>query len=360
MHPLVHAWAKDRLAADAQNIAWATAASILSLSIESFEYHEFFHKIQSHIEFSVGPDPEQLFANSKYPGLEIGRILYRFTCVLMYLGSNGDLAEVVANVLCSRIGSEISPQSLNWRYALYLQAMCKNDVAKYNEEIDILKKVVSFDKDNLPAEDWDSVRALMLLGTAHRELGKYPEARGLLEDVQQMYQKLLPPTHPSRLASQHELARAYLNSNQVDKAIEIFEEVVQIKEKTLPPTHPDRLASQHELARAYLNSNQVDKAIEIFEEVVQIREKTLPSTHPERLASQHELARAYYERREYQKALPIIQEVVRIRSELDEPGYQPRVYAEQLLSYCRSGIEREVSRSGIIPDASGAAAVQYQ
>ena len=158
----------------------------------------------------------------------------------------------------------------------------------------------------------------MLLGTAHRELGKYPEARGLLEDVQQMYQKLLPPTHPSRLASQHELARAYLNSNQVDKAIEIFEEVVQIQEKTLPSTHPDRLLSQQELARAY------------------------------------------YEGGEYQKALPIIQEVVRIRSEQEEPGSLYRVYSEKLLSYCRSDIEREVSRSGIIPDASGAAAAQYQ
>jgi tetratricopeptide (TPR) repeat protein len=360
MHPLVHAWAKDRLAADAQNIAWATAASILSLSIESFEYHEFFHKIHSHIEFSVGPDPEQLFANSKYPGLEIGRILYHFTYVIYYLGNNSHLAEVVANVLCSRIGSEISRQSRNWRDALYLQAMSKTYVAKYNEQIDILKKVVSFDKDNLPAEDPDSVRALKWLGIAHLNLGKYPEAIGLLEDVLQTNQKLLPPTHPERLASQHELASAYLQNNQVDKAIEIFEEVVQIQEKALPPTHPDRLVSQHGLARAYLESNQVNKAIELFKEVVQIQEKALPPTHPNRLGSQQELARAYYERGEYQKALPIIQEVVRIRSEQDEPSYWPRVHSERVLSRCRSRIEREVSRSGIIPDASGAAAVQDQ
>jgi tetratricopeptide (TPR) repeat protein len=360
MHPLVHAWAKDRLAADAQNIAWATAASILSLSVESFEYHEFFHKIESHIEFSVGPDPEQLFANSKYPGLEIGRILYYFTYVIIYLGNNRHLAEVVTNVLCSRVGSEISPQSLNWRYALYLQAMCKNDVAKYNEQIDILKKVVSFDKDNLPAEDLNSLRSLKWLGMAYLELGKYPEAIRLLEDVHQTLQKLLPPTHSSRLSSQHELARAYLDNNQVDKAIEISEEVVQIREKTLPPTHPERLVSQHTLAVAYLKNNQGNKAIEILKEVVQIREKTLPSTHSDRLGSQQELARAYYEGGEYQKALPIIQEVVRIRSEQDEPGYLPRVYSEQVLSRCRSDIEREVSRSGIIPDASGAAAAQYQ
>ncbi|CZR68764.1 uncharacterized protein PAC_18663 [Phialocephala subalpina] len=394
MHALVHAWAKDRLAADAQNIAWATAASILSLSIESFGYREFFPKIQSHIEFSVGPDPEQLFANSKHPGLEIGRILYPFTYVMVRL-RNDYLAEVLADVLCSRIGYEISPQSRNWRDVLYLQAMCKDQVAKYNEEMDILENVVLFDKYNLPAEDSRSAQARHLLGMAHNKLGNYPEAIGLFEDVLQTRRKLLAPTHPDCLISQHELAGAYLNNNQVDKALELLEEVTQIQEKTLLSTHPDRLASQHELAKAYLNNNQVDKAIELLEKVTQIREKTLLSTHPDRLASQHELARAYlrnnqvdkaielfeevtqikektllsthpqslisrqelarayYVHGEYQKALPIIKEVVRIRSEQDEPGYLYRVYSEQILSVCRSGMERELSESGTIADASG-------
>jgi tetratricopeptide (TPR) repeat protein len=350
MHPLVHAWAKDRLSAESQTIAWATAASTLSLSIQDLAYHEFFEKIPSHIIVCMGPDPKQLFTNGNYPGLEIDRILSFFTWVMIRL-RNDSLVELTTGVLCSRFGYEISLQSRNWRNVLYVQAIGKHNLAKYHEEIEILEKLVLFDKDDLLAESLDSLNARDLLGRAYLRLGKVTEAIELFEEVLHLRRKLLSPMHPNSLTSQHELAKAYLKNNQVGKAIELLGEVVQIREKTLAPTHPDRLTSQHELARAYLANNQVGKAIELLEEVIQIQEKTLAPTHPDRLASQHELARAYYKDGDYQKALSIIQEVVRIESQTLEPGNRDRVLSEKLLCYCLSAIDREDSRSGTSPGA---------
>jgi len=352
MHPLVHAWAKDRLAADVQTTEWATAASILSLSREDFDYQDFFTKIQSHIEFSIGHDPQRLFANSMYTSLEICRILYSFTWVLYRL-RNDRLAEIIAELLGSRIGHEISPQSKNWRAVLFLQAVCKHHVAKYSEEMALLEKVILYDKSNLTPEDPISLQARDMLGRAYRALGKYPEAIGLLEDVLQIRQELLAPTHPERLASQHELGVAYLENDQVGKAIELFEKVVQIRENTLAPTHPSRLASQHELGRAYLENSQVKKAIELFEKVVQIREKTPVPTHPDRLVSQHNLASAYYENGQYQKALSIIQEVVRIRSQHLDPGNSYRIQSENLLSDCLSVLGQDLLDTGSSSDTNG-------
>jgi hypothetical protein len=93
MHPLVHAWTKDRLQADLQIPAWAATASILSLSIENdYGYREYLNKIQTHIEFCLSLQPQDLFTIDQYPPLEICRIFYSFTW-LLYRLKNDDTAD---------------------------------------------------------------------------------------------------------------------------------------------------------------------------------------------------------------------------------------------------------------------------
>lgn len=346
MHPLVHAWAKDRLEADKRLDAWATTASILKLSIGSdHEYAEFFDRIQSHVESCFATRPEHLFDNLNDVSLEIDRVLYSFTWVMHRLHNDG-LAKDISDIIYSRIGHEIVPQSRQWREAMYLQAVCMLQVNKYNEALATLDKIVLYDREYLLLEDSNSLEALDLLGSTYQKLGKYQQAIELLGEVVQIERKTLAYTNPSRLMSLHRLGTAYLKNKQVDKAIKLLEEIVQIWGKTLASTHPNRLASLHELGRAYIRNEQVDKAIELLEEVAQIRGQTLASTNHSRLISEYMLALAYYENDDYQKALPLIREVARIRSEILEAGDQYRVQTEKLLSYCLESIEEERLESG--------------
>jgi tetratricopeptide (TPR) repeat protein len=392
MHPLVHAWVRDRLESEAQKTAWATTASILAFSVDHFEHQELFRKIHSHIEICATPCPQIFFANDSYPPLDICRIFYRFFWVVYRIGQNTGLSETIANTLYSRIGLEIPPRSLNWRYLSYIQVVMKQNAREYDEALALLKEVVSYDEDILSPEDLDVLVARRTLGELYTSVGEYPKAIdllkndivmrrklldpdhryilrsqyelaraymknrqldkaiALLEEVVQIEEKTLAPSHPDRLSSQHNLARAYMKNRQLDKAIALLEGVVQIDEKTLAPSHPYRLSSQHNLARAYTENRQLDQAIALLEEVVQIEEKTLAPSHPDRLSSQHELARAYYQNGGYLKSLSIIKEVVQTDELL--PGNRKRVISQELLADCLKAIEEHglMPRSVPIPE----------
>ncbi len=389
MHPLVHKWAKDRLHPHLQIAAWATAASLLTLSTGDDLYntsgkgvdYDRLNMIEPHVEYCFIQEPQGVFKIC--PPLDICRIFYRFTYVLYYMRKD-EMAEKIGNRLLSRVGHEISPQSSNCQRVKYLVAGCQTNLGKYDEALQSLTEVVLFDKENkLDAENPDYLKSRHALAMAHREVGQYREAIDILEDVVNIRQRILasndwdllntqhelartnmdigqsgkaiglfqevirvrqeilPPTNPDLLSTQHELARANLNIGLSEKAIELFQEVIRIEQETLAPIHPNLLISQHELARAYMDIRAYEEAIKLLLEVVRIREKSLGPTHIHLLDSQRVLAEAYYELGEYQAALPIIQNVVEKRATIFKPGHPSREISEELLARCIFAIEKE-------------------
>jgi len=347
MHPLAHAWARGRLQQDEQTTAWATASSILSLSIDGFDYQEFFRKIQSHIEFCFGLRSTECF--SIYPGLEICRIFYHFFWSL-YRMANDAGANEIATLLLSRVGHEILPQSRNQRVTQYISAISQKLLGKNLEAMKLLQEIVLFDNRTMDPESPDCLTAQNALAVLYNELGKYREAINLLKRVIRIRRKFLGPEHPNLLTSQHELASAYSFSRQPKKAVRLLKKVVQIRLKTLDPTNPDHLASQHILARAYTSSGQPEKAVRLLKKVVQIHRKMLDPIHPGLLASQYDLARAYLKLGQPQNALPLLQEVVRVDPEMFEPDHPDRVLSEDVLARCISDLEKqraEASQAGL-------------
>ncbi|RFU27703.1 hypothetical protein B7463_g8648, partial [Scytalidium lignicola] len=319
MHPLVHAWARDRLSHESQLVGWATAASFLSLSAGDLHNQEIFNQMQVHVESCLKHQPPDVFNIPQYPPMEICRILY-FLAWLLLRAHSADAAKKLAHDLLSRSEGAIQAQSLNWYYLQYLLALCQDYLGKHEEAAQLLKELIAW----VEANNEDPTMAREALGWAYARLGRTSEAVDLLQDIVHARQALLPPTHPDLLTSQHNLASLYTSNGQPEKAIELLQQIIQIRQKMLSPTHPDLLTSQHELARAYTSNNQPKKAIELLQQIIQIRQKILSPTHPELLTSQHELAHANFQCGEYRKALPIIQKVVDIKGKISEPGNQSR------------------------------------
>jgi tetratricopeptide (TPR) repeat protein len=382
MHPLVHTWARDRLVVEEQHEAWATAAATLSLSIDAFIYREYFKNLQPHIEFSLIMFHKESLPVPKWSTLEICRIFYRYAWVFERQYHSTGFKKVM-DLISSLECPEIPTNSLNWRHVLYLYSSCHRDLGNYEEQLQLIEKVVAFDTRTMEPANLDLLNSQNDLAVAQFFQGKYREAIKLLQEVVTIQQEILSPDHPNLFASKHKLAKAYAGNNQQEKAIELFQEVVRIQQGILAPTHPDRLASEHELASAYIDTQKPDQAIKILEEVVRIRQGILAPTHPERLVSEHELAsaytntqkpdqaikileevvrirqgilapthpdrlhsehelaRAYYGMGQYQKSLPIIEEVVRIRTETLLPDHRDRIVSEELLEGCVSAIEEE-------------------
>ena len=329
MHPLVHAWAKDRLEPDEQNESWTSASSILALSTTNYlSYQDFFRKVQSHVLFCVGPRPEHYFTQDRAHDFEVCRTLYCFTYLLIHMRHDAT-AEKTAILLTSRLGPDIPRHTTDGRSVLYALASCQQYLQKYEESVQLLKEVISYDESSISTLDLDHsdcLDARGLLGTAYYRLNQPKEAIKLIEGVLETFRKIFAPNNESLLVSQRELAAAYILDRQPEQAIKLLEEVVKIS--TWPPTHPDRLLSQHNLGRAYIENRQIQTGTDLLEEVVRIKKTVSSSTDRELLGSQHELGRAYIANRQIQTGIDLLQEVVRIRKTVLSPT-DPELLASQ-------------------------------
>ncbi|KAK4985880.1 hypothetical protein LTR50_005669 [Elasticomyces elasticus] len=250
MHPLTHAWAKERQEDKIKlRQVWVSVGCLIVLSAYDKRIwlqhgKELRPHLHAYLDLIMRDDVHTSHS------LMIVRILYRCGLLLYQMRDDSRLSELMDFVLKE-------PK-------LELQTV---------------------DLDSSPLHRLQAVNLLTS--------GEVRLAIEVFEQVVEAQEEKLAEGHPSRHASQQELAIAYLYDYQADKAIELFEHIVELQKEKLAEDHPHRLTSQHGLALAYRSDNQVDKAVELLEQVVKVREEELAEDHPDRLASQHELAGAY-------------------------------------------------------------------
>lgn len=117
MHPLAHAWAKDRMDQRRKDRAWACAAATLSLSIEERDdFRDFFPSLQPHIEVCLDLCPDSCF--EVHPILEVCQMLYWMSW-LLYRLDNGGKAEQIMRTIIEKTGHIFAPNSLDVLYMQY-------------------------------------------------------------------------------------------------------------------------------------------------------------------------------------------------------------------------------------------------
>lgn len=247
MHPLAHAWAKDRQESGKCKQSWINAGCIIALAgLWSDEFVRTRRQLQPHLITYLDID----ISKAVSPGSEaaVPTILLQCGWTLLVMRDDRRLEQLLGDIF----------------------------------------KVAKIDAANLdPSQKWLNLYRLKALNSF--DLGQIKDTIELQEQANKIRERELSESHPDRLGSQHELAVAYLENGQSKEAIELLEQVVKIR-STLMESHPDRLASQHALARAYKENGQVEKAIELMEYVVKVRKRTLPEGHRSRLKSQEMLA----------------------------------------------------------------------
>ncbi|OBT39283.1 hypothetical protein VE00_10598 [Pseudogymnoascus sp. WSF 3629] len=201
MHPLTHAWAKDRQDSEKQDMAWIATGCVLALS--RFNIHIWRtqeRRLLPHIQSFLDSKINRAF--SLGPKAIVIPILLKCGWTLLDMRQDSKLGRLLKDIF-----------------------------------VELGKKPEELSKEFLPLYDLQA-RSLVNLGHNKR-------AVELLEQVVKIKEATLAEDHPSRLASQHELAIAYQANGQVKEAVELLEQVVKIEEATLAEDHPSRLASQH-------------------------------------------------------------------------------------------------------------------
>jgi len=369
MHPLAHAWARDRLHESGKQGAWACTASLIALSTEGDrEYQDFWRPLQPHVESCIDASPEELF--KLYPAIEIGRMFYQFAWLFLR-GEDYLRVKALTGTLWKEFDPEISGV-MSGPLIRLLYAKCLSRLAEVGPAQVIFEDIVNSDKGTTGVTDETRLLAKTELASIYRSEGKYQVSVDMLQEVVQMrtssdpgtiaalrtYNRLalalvaggqnkeaisllrevriekitLDPTHPDRYDSQRVFAMALLGDGENKEAISLLREVAQIKKLTLNSTHPHRLNSQHELARALLEEDENKEAISLLREVVHIRKLTLNPTHPELLASQHHLAAALLADGENKEAISLLREVIQIEELTLNPRHPYLLASKQCLA----------------------------
>ena len=334
MHPLAHAWAKDRLKQPYQEAAWTCAASTLALSTQRYGfYHPLWRRLQSHVELCVDLRSDDCF--DKEP-LEMSQVLYKLSWFLYEMRRDSKAESLLASIL-ENLGPVLPQKPKNYAIIQELTASCYINLGHHKRAVKLLEEVVEIQKKTLDREHPDRLASQHALAMAYMGNGQHRGAAELLEEVVEIEKTTLDRDHSARLASKHELAGAYMGNGQHRRAAELLEEVVEIRKTTLDREHPDRLASQHELARAYMGNGQHRRAAELLEEVVEIRKTTLDREHPDRLASKHELAGAYVGDGQHRRAAELLEEVVEIQKTTLDCEHPDRLASQHELARAYMG-----------------------
>lgn len=252
LHPLIHAWAKERQDPQTRSRAWQSAAATIALSCNGkYGFHPFFRVLRPHVRACISHEVENYVQDIS--AMEVAQILFQFSYLFYVISDDGSLSSSVNQI---------------------------RSMIPYNSGLDreIAIQVHIF-SGRVALNQGDTRKAVSIFGDLVES-----QARELAED------------DLDRLNSQHELAMAYRENGQINEALELLEHVVKVKKK-LAEDHPDRLASQYELATTYRANGQVDKAVELLEYIVKIKEEKLAEDHPHRLASEDWLALIHQERR---------------------------------------------------------------
>ncbi|KAF2106263.1 P-loop containing nucleoside triphosphate hydrolase protein [Lophiotrema nucula] len=288
MHPLAHAWAKDRLEEEQQERAWVCAGCLLSLLRGHSETWQVYEKeLRPHVQSYLSPATQVMFSYAPQK--------FILPVVLQCGWMLNDMREDVGlECLLQGIYGElqITPSQPSREHLRIWDLAARNlgCIGNSGQAAALLGHVVRVQETTLAETSPDRLASQHALASAYLDNGQTKEAVILLEHVVKIQMITLKETHPNRLASQHELARTYQANGQTREAIALLEYVVKTKETTpaestlvettLPEIHPSQLASQHILAGAYLDNGQTKEALVLLERVVKIRETTLAETHP--------------------------------------------------------------------------------
>ena len=310
MHPLAHAWAKDRQSTEAKRQNWIATGSVITLSLRASTSREGVEKyLQPHIQSYV----DEKIEGNIICGLQGNMLALMWTCswVLLQMRDHTRL-ERLLDELFRETGLNPTQVEPGWVSLYHLLARNHHYNSHNQVTVDIMEQVVEMRRKALVETTPNGIAAEQFLAVAYVWNGQAEQAVKLLERVVEIPTNL-SETHPYHLALQGDLARAYQSSLQIKKAVGILEHIVKSQTR-LPETHADRLTSQHYLACAYLDDGRVEEAIRLLEHVVKIEAATLAEMNPSRLLSQYELARAYLNNGQLKEAIRLLEHIVKIEA----------------------------------------------
>ena len=305
MHPLTHAWAKDRQDSERQGVAWIAAGCVLGFSRSTTRMWQeqergLLPHILSYLDMGVG----RAFGFA----LEaiVTPIILKCGSALLDMRQDSKLSELLQYTFLE-LGETPTEPSEKFLPLYNLQARSLIDLGKTEAARLLLAQVLEILEEILGKTHPDTLATMSCLALVLHRRGKYADAEAMNRQTLEISEKVLGKTHPDTLASMSNLAVVLESQGKYAEAEAMNRETLENSEKVLGKTHPHTLLSMNNLATVLMRQGKYVYAEAMNRQTLEIREEVLGKTHDDTLRSVYCLADLLQKTEEYEEASTLYQ-----------------------------------------------------
>ena len=315
VHPLIHAWERDRMSFEDKQTyclkAYVISAGFLAEKFDEQPYG-FRRVLVTHVRANI---QHSVMKEKKMVDRYFDDAYSKFGRMLREQGYDKEAEQFQIQVLDerSRTLGEEHPDTIN---AINDLACTYWNLGKYADAEKLQIKVLDLRNRYLGDEDLDTIWAVGNLAVTYQSLGKYVEAEKLSIDVSNRRDKLLGEEHPDTITAMNSLASAHEDLGKYAVAEKLQTKVLDLRNKLFEKEDPDTISAMSNLAHIYQKLAKYADAERLQIKVLDLRNKLLGEEHPDTIQTIGNLANAYYGLGKYADAEELQIKVQDLRNKL--------------------------------------------
>jgi tetratricopeptide (TPR) repeat protein len=354
MHPLIHAWVRERMSSEDRQKYCLMAYVMLAGSLSEYfdgQPYQFRRILVTHLRANIMQsvmerremddryfdDAHQKFgrmlseqgyhseaekfqiqvlgARSRTHGEEHpGTISAMGDLAITYmnLGKYADAEKLQIKVLNRYLGEE----HLNTFWAMGNLASTYESLGKYADAEKVQIQALDMGNRLLGEEHPDTIRVMNNLAIAHQSLGKYADAEKLQIEVLNVRNRLLGEEHPDTIRAMSNLAITYQDLGKYADAEKLQIQVLDMRNRLLGEEHPDTIGAMNNFAVTYLNLGKYADAEKLQIQALEMGNRLFGEEHPDTISGMNNLAVTYQKLGKYADAEKLQIQVLDMRNRL--------------------------------------------
>ncbi|KAM6493175.1 hypothetical protein JOM56_011309 [Amanita muscaria] len=299
VHPLVHAWSRDRIPQEDRVQMCRRAKALLVLSIKPDYDDDNFALcalLAPHVQ-AISENMTNFKVQNQYFDDEHIQLAFLFTRIGIWDEAE-KLETRVLEARKAKLGND-HPDTISSMNNL---ANTYRDQGRWDEAEKLETHVLEARKAKLGNDHPDTLGSMNNLASTYRNQGRWDEAEKLETHVLEARKAKLGNDHPDTLGSMNNLAITYSNQGRWDEAEKLETHVLEARKAKLGNDHPDTLGSMNNLANTYSNQGRWDEAEKLETHVLEARKAKLGNDHPDTISSINNLANTYRDQGRWDEA----------------------------------------------------------
>ena len=293
MHPMVHFWARDRLAQNDQQKWSGVAATTLALSIATglmASNHDYRRSLIPHLDSCLhGEHAKPL--QGPLAADQVPKAI-KFATVYSEGGRWNEARDLQEQVVTACI-TGLGPERLETIKAMADLGRIYWNLSRLDKALKLQQDVMTISSKTLGEENPITLKAMDSLGSTYWICGRRRDAESLGEKAMNGMNKILGPGHPDTLMAMHNYARTLMHRGKPKEARMIQTEVLRERDKLLGAEHPDTLMAMADLGMSFRALDQLSEAEKLLVNVLEARKRILGQEHAYTLWAINDLSKIY-------------------------------------------------------------------